>query len=182
MKKTMLGAFLMVSAGVAGSAQAVDGTINFTGTVTADTCTVAINDQTNPTLNLGTVNVTDLAAQGDTGPATDFTLSLSACPSTVTTASVMFSGDQDTGLDTAFKNETSALDGGAGNVGVQLYDGSQKQISPDQSVDVSGYLVANTDGTSSSAQIPFSARMIAVGDTATAGALVSHADYTINYQ
>lgn len=50
-----------------GAAHAVDGTINFTGTVTADTCTIDINDQTNPTLNLGTVNTVDLAKSGDTG-------------------------------------------------------------------------------------------------------------------
>lgn len=86
---TAVAALFSVGMGVA---HAVDGTINFVGTVTADSCTVDINDQTNPTLNLGTVNTVDLAKAGDTGPATNFTLDLTACPNTVTAASVTFTG------------------------------------------------------------------------------------------
>lgn len=61
---TAVAALFSVGMGVA---HAVDGTINFVGTVTADSCTVDINDQTNPTLNPGTVNTVDLAKAGDTG-------------------------------------------------------------------------------------------------------------------
>ena len=164
-----------------GAAHAVDGTINFTGTVTADTCTVSVNDQTNPTLNLGTVNSADLASQGDTGPATNFALNLTSCPTTVTAASVTFSGNADSGMDSAFKNEASA-DTAAANVGVQLYDASMAEVQPDAAVDVSSFLKPNADNTAESASIPFTARMIAVADSATAGALVSHADYTVSYQ
>ena len=41
---TAVAALFSVGMGVA---HAVDGTINFVGTVTADSCTVDINDQTN---------------------------------------------------------------------------------------------------------------------------------------
>lgn len=163
-----------------GAAHAVDGTINFTGTVTADTCTIDINDQTNPTLNLGTVNTVDLAKSGDTGPATNFTLNLTSCPTTVTAASVTFSGNQDSTMNTAFTNE--AIEGAATNVGVQLYDGANTEVSPDEVIDVTSALTPNSDATASEAHIPFTARMIAVGDAASAGSLVSHADYTISYQ
>lgn len=163
-----------------GIAHATDGTINFTGTVTADTCTVAVNDQTNPTLNLGTVNATDLAAAGDTGPATNFTLNLTSCPTTVTAANVTFSGNADSALDTAFKNE--ATSGAATNVGVQLYNADASKVTPDTAVDVSTYLTADAGGSTESAAVPFTARMIAVAAKATAGSLVSHADYTISYE
>jgi major type 1 subunit fimbrin (pilin) len=179
-KQLALAVATMLSVGM-GAAHAADGTINFTGTVTADTCTVSVNDQTNPTLNLGTVNTADLAAQGDTGPAANFNLNLTSCPNTVTAASVTFSGNQDAGLDTAFSNEAGAADA-AQNVGVQLYDASNATVAPDAAVDVSSYLTPNSDNTAESATIPFSARMIAVADAATAGSLVSHADYTISYQ
>lgn len=158
------------------AAHAVDGTINFTGTVTADTCTVDINDQTNPTLNLGTVNTTDLKVAGDTGPATNFALNLSACPTSVTAASVTFDGNVDSTMNTAFANE--ATTGAAGNVGVQIYDSAIKAVTPATAVDVSSFI----DATSHAASIPFTARMIAVDDVATAGALISHADYTVSYQ
>lgn len=178
-KQLVLAIATFLSAGM-GAAHAVDGTINFTGTVTADTCTIDINDQTNPTLNLGTVNTTDLAAAGDTGPATNFTLNLTACPSTVTAANVTFSGNADSAMNSAFANE--AVDGAAGNVGVQLFDSASAKVSPDQSVDVTSYLAPSADGSSSEAHIPFTARMIAVSQAATAGALTSHADYTISYE
>ncbi|MFI7811718.1 fimbrial protein [Citrobacter werkmanii] len=178
-KQLALAVATMLSIG-AGAVHAADGTINFTGTVVSDTCTVSVNDQTNPTLNLGTVNANDLATQGDTGPATNFKLNLTSCPSTVTKASVTFSGNSDAGLDTAFTNEATA--DAAANVGVQLYDASAAKVAPDTAVDVSSFLVPSADQTSESAEIPFTARMIAVADDATAGALVSHADYTISYQ
>lgn len=82
-------------------------------------------------------------------------------------------------MNTAFKNESSDS-GAATNVGVQLYDASAAKVSPSSAVDVSSFLTA--DATTTEAHIPFTARMVAVADTATAGTLVSHADYTISYQ
>ncbi|MGM8755830.1 fimbrial protein [Enterobacter chuandaensis] len=181
MKKQLAVAVAMLFTTGMGMVHAADGTINFTGTVTADTCTVAINDQTNPTLNLGTVNTADLAASGDTGPATNFTLNLTSCPETVTGASITFSGNADSTLNTAFTNEANASDA-AKNVGVQLYDSSLKTVTPDAALDVTSFLTENADQTAKSASIPFTARMIAVADVATAGSIISHADYTVSYQ
>lgn len=180
MKKQLAVAIAMLFGTGMGIAHAADGTINFTGTVTSDTCTVSVNDQTNPTLNLGTVNAADLASAGQTGPATNFTLNLTSCPSSVTTANVTFTGNADAAMNTAFTNEATSQ--AAANVGVQLYDAAAKVVTPDTAVDVSSYLKASTDGTTESAAIPFTARIVAVADTATAGSLVSHADYTISYE
>lgn len=83
-------------------------------------------------------------------------------------------------MNTAFTNE--AIEGAATNVGVQLYDGANTEVSPDEVIDVTSALTPNSDATASEAHIPFTARMIAVGDAASAGSLVSHADYTISYQ
>ncbi|WP_312413215.1 fimbrial protein [Pseudescherichia sp.] len=181
MKKQLAVAVAMLFTTGMGMAHAADGTLNFTGTVTADTCTVAVNDQTNPTLNLGTVNTADLIAAGDTGPATNFTLNLTSCPETVTGASVTFSGNANGVMKTAFSNEAGTSDA-AKNVGVQLYDASLKTVTPETALDVSSYLTENADKTMKSAAIPFTARMIAVANAATAGSLISHADYTISYQ
>lgn len=181
MKKQLAVAIAMLLGTGMGIAHAADGTINFTGTVTADTCTVSVNDQTNPTLNLGTVNAADLATAGQTGPATNFTLNLTSCPATVTAASVTFTGSADSAMDSAFKNEATG-DTAAANVGVELFDASQAQVKPDAAYDATSYLKPNADKTVVSAAIPFTARMVAVADNAAAGALVSHADYTISYQ
>lgn len=180
MKKQLALAVAMLLGTGMGIAHASDGTINFTGTVTADTCTVSVNDQTNPTLNLGTVNTADLAAAGQTGPATNFTLNLTSCPSTFTGASVTFSGNADSSSG-VFKNEAGS-DTAAANVGVELYDATQTQVKADAAYDATAYLQPNSDKTALSAAIPFTARMVAIADGATAGTLVSHADYTISYQ
>lgn len=177
MKKQLAVAIAMLFGTGMGIAHAADGTINFTGTVTADTCTVAVNDQTNPTLNLGTVNSNDLAAAGQTGPATNFTLNLTACPDTVTAASVTFSGNADTASG-IFNNEATG-DTAATNVGVELYDANQNQVKADAAYDATAYL--KTANSTVSAAIPFTARIAALADGVTPGALVSHADYTITY-
>lgn len=179
MKKQLAVAVALLLGTGMGIAHAADGTINFTGTVTSETCTVAVNDQTNPTLDLGTVNVNDLAAADQTGPATNFTLNLTSCPSTFTTASVTFSGNADAASG-IFNNEASS-DTAAANVGVELFDANQNQVKADAAFDATPYVKANSDKTWSAA-IPFTARMAAQAVGATAGALVSHADYTISYQ
>ncbi|WP_312176153.1 fimbrial protein [Pseudescherichia sp.] len=179
-KQFILSMVAIMSAAGIGAAHAVDGTINFTGEVTADTCTIDIDDQTNPTLSLGSVNTTALAKTGDTGPATNFMLNLTSCPTTVTAVNITFSGNKDSAMASAFKNE--AIENAASNVGVQIYDVSKASVSPAQIIDITDYLTSDESSSIKEAHIPFTARMIAVSDSATAGALISHADYTISYQ
>lgn len=166
----------MFSANCFSAAPSSSGSIEVNGNITASTCTVNVNNQTNPTLNLGTVNTTDLAFSGSTGPATNFTLNLTSCSATVSIASVTFEGNADAAMSSAFKNE--ATTNAANNVGVQIYDSNSMALKPNISFNISNFInVANA-----SASVPFSARMIAVDDTATAGNFVSHADYTVSYQ
>lgn len=104
----------------AGSAMAADGTINFTGSITDQTCTVDSGSQ-NLNVNLGKVAQTALnGAAGMKAAPTRFTLSLSDCPDTVTGANVKFDGTSD-----GVNQNLLALDNGTGiatGVGIEIAD------------------------------------------------------------
>ncbi|MGA5657805.1 fimbrial protein [Rahnella contaminans] len=181
MKNTLLS--LMVVAAVSGmgmisAANAADGTITFTGNITADSCTVAVNGGTaNATVDLGTVAASSFQAAGDLSTVKDFTLNLTACPSGVTNVSVAFDGQGDAADNTTFQNNDTGATAATG-VGVRLYNnggGSTAQIAPH------GSSVSYTP-VGGAVDMPFSARMASTAATVAAGSLTATTDYTINYQ
>ncbi|MGA5657972.1 fimbrial protein, partial [Rahnella contaminans] len=117
---------MMVVAVVSGismisAANAADGTITFTGNVTADSCTVAVNSSTSSaTVELGTVSTSEFKAVGDLSTVKDFTLNLTACPTGVTNVSVVFDGQGDAADNTTFQNNDTGATAATG-VGVRLY-------------------------------------------------------------
>ncbi|AJR00393.1 fimbrial protein [Hafnia alvei] len=181
MENTLLS--MMVVAAVSGigmisAANAVDGTITFTGNITADSCTVAVNGgASSATVDLGNVSTSDFTTVGDVSTVKDFTLNLTACSAGVTNVSVVFDGQGDTADSTTFKNNDSGANA-ANGVGVRLYNnggGSTAQIAPHG---VSAVYVP----VGGAVDIPFSARMASTADAVKAGTLTATADYTINYQ
>ncbi|PRC93352.1 fimbrial protein [Solimicrobium silvestre] len=80
MKVKILLSAVIATLGFAGlnAAQASDGTVNFTGTVVATTCTVAPASVTQ-TVALPQVSVTALTGAGTTAGATAFNIGLAAC-------------------------------------------------------------------------------------------------------
>lgn len=94
------------------------GTINFTGEITDQACTVDSSSK-NLTVNLGKVSSKSLATKGEVAGLKDFTIKLIDCPVN-TTVSVRFGGTRD-----AIDSDILAIDqvsGGATNVGIALFE------------------------------------------------------------
>lgn len=173
MKKNLIAAAMVVAASVSAmSVFADDGKINFVGAITDDACTVT-NNMANPlTVTLGTVASTAFTAAGSTAAPTKFTIALTNCPATVSSAKVKFDGTADSNVNTilALTQET----GVATNVGIQLMD--------NQNVVVPLYTASSAYPlTSGSNNLDFVARYYATAAAVTAGPANSTSNFTIVY-
>ncbi len=177
MKKTLLVAALSVSAFSA--VHAADGTINFKGNVTDNTCTV--NNPTSGTaLNvvLPDVSTKSLAAKGAVAGRTPFAITLESCDGASVNASFQIGSDVDP-LTGRLKNATAD---GAKNVQIQLVNTEGEAID---------LLKTNTDGTqvgtqwvdmsNKAAVLNYGAEYYAT-DAAVAGAVTAKIEYTLAYK
>jgi len=108
------------------AANAADGTINFTGNITAAACTVSPTSASQ-SVALGNISATGFAAAGDTASPTAFGITLTACPVTVSSASAKFDGPGD-----ANNPSIVALSSGqtATGVGVAIYESDSSTLVP----------------------------------------------------
>ena len=174
MKKNLIAVAVLASSAFAISAFAADGQVNFTGEIIDAACQV-VNSPSNPLdVVLGKVAKTAFTGTGSTAAATKFTLKLTNCPATVSTASVKFDGTSVNGDTTllALTQESGVATG----VGIQLSDASNTVL-PLYTASMayplqSGSVTNNLD---------FVARYIATAATVTAGPANSMASFTVNY-
>ncbi|MCM7773456.1 type 1 fimbrial protein [Enterobacter asburiae] len=174
MKKTILAGLITVAAISPLLANAADGTITFKGEVTANTCTVKINDgaATN-TVTLPTVTTSQLAAAGNTAAPTEVRIGLSSCSTAVSSARAFFeSGPNVTAATHNLKNNGTAT-----NVEVQLLTPANSVIKIGDTSQRSGDSVAVTDG---AATMKYSAQYYATG-TSGAGTVDTSVTYSIDY-
>lgn len=187
--KSTLTAFVIATGTLLGlvsfGAQAADGTITFTGSVTDTTC--SINGATSGTpadlaITLPPVPASSLATQGavaGTTNAGDITFKLTGCTGTATKVIAGFENgatvDQTTGYLT---NQAST--GGATNVEVRLLNASMKpiNITNDANNNTPADGATITDGT---ATLTYFAQYYAM-DKATAGTVNTSIQYTMAYQ
>lgn len=172
MKKSLLTVALFAGVVISTAANAYDGTVNFTGTITDEACTVDTNS-INQTVDMGKISKTSLKGAGTTAGAKQFTLVLKDCPDT-TTATVRFDGTQVPGNDAvlALKEE----DGKAQNVGIQLSDNNNKVINLYQ--DSTAYAITeNVEN-----KLTFNARYYALSDDVVSGTANAVTNFTIAYQ
>ncbi|HEI8868027.1 TPA: fimbrial protein [Serratia odorifera] len=164
------------------SAFAADGQINFKGEILDSACQV-VNSVSSPLdVTLGKVAKTAFSGAGSTASPTKFTLQLSGCPASVTSATVKFDGpaaDGDNGV-LALTQESGVATG----VGIQLTDASQKVLPLfDESAPYK--LTPSTAGTTGGADVvndlAFIARYVATAATVTAGPANAVANFTVNY-
>jgi major type 1 subunit fimbrin (pilin) len=107
-------------AALSGHALASDGTITFTGSVDASTCTVVTTGTGGSfTVALPQVSSGTLAAVGKTAGDTAFTIKLTGCSDIAGNVSTNFEAGTATDLSTGRLNNTT-LAGGATNVQIQL--------------------------------------------------------------
>ncbi|MFG1173038.1 fimbrial protein [Erwiniaceae bacterium CAU 1747] len=176
--KLTLPALLVASAGMFSmQAMAIDGTINFTGEINDNTCSVAVNDgNANSTIDLGSVQASSLAKANDNAGGATFTLAVSdasesggKCDLTGKTGTVRFISMSGTAGD---KQQYLGVTGGAKNVAVRILD-QQNNVVPIGTDSANSYDLTKP--------ITFTADYIALG-TAEAGKADAKAGFVINYK
>lgn len=156
-------------------ANASDGTITFTGSVTASTCTIAVNGgAASATVVLPPVSTKSLTGKGVVAGATNFSIALSACEASLKNANAFF--ELGATVNTATANLVNS--GTATLVEVQLLDKKGTHIKPgDQAQYAAG---SYTPVTSAAATLSYAAQYYATGQT-TAGTVSSTVTYSISY-
>lgn len=180
---------LLVAAAAAGlvsiaPAFAADGTINFTGTVTAQTC--KINSAASPAninLTLPTVSATALNAAESTAGNTPFAVTLSECATGAgapTQARMYFEAGPN--ITTAGTLRNTAATNPAANVQIRLLNGDESVIdlSKTTTAVAQGSKPATISG--GAATLNYVAQYIAKGGAAGAGAVASSVTFTMQYQ
>ncbi|NIF20388.1 fimbrial protein [Pantoea sp. Acro-835] len=171
MKKTLIAMAILGSTAFISSVQAADGTINFTGNITEDACTITAST-VKQTIALGTISNKAFSATGSSSP-TRFGITLSACPASMTTAKVKFGGNGD-------KDEpkllaiTTGQDAATG-VAIGFYEESGKFL-PINAESASKALSDSADTT-----FNFVTKYVATTKTMTAGEANAVANFTIVY-
>jgi len=158
----------------ADSAYASDGTLTFTGMVSAATCTVKVNGgAASATITLPSVSNTVLAGSGSVAGATPFAINLSAC-TTGKTVNAFFEAGTTVDLVTG-----NLINGGtAGNVEVQVVTAAATPISVGSIAQASDTGINTTS--SPSGTLNYIARYFATG-ASTAGSVSTSVTYSITY-
>lgn len=156
-----------------GVAQAADGTINFTGTITDVACTVDTNSASQ-TVNLGTVSSKAFTSSGSSAAPTRFGITLTNCPEAAANASVKFSGPANS-ANTSIIALTSGSDVATG-VGVGIYEEDASTLIPLGTTSASKAL-SSTENTT----LNFIAKYVATAASVGTGVANATSDFTIVY-
>ncbi|KWH02239.1 fimbrial protein [Burkholderia territorii] len=190
-------AMMMSAAGLAfvavNAAHASDGTINFTGSVVASTCT--INGGTNDlTVPLPKASTNQLATAGATAGRTPFTLALSGCttdskddegvsiPAPVKKVSVAFEPGPNVNLETGRLKPTGA--DAAKGVEIAILNDKYEPIKIGAESLTQGTQVVDIDTAESgtgTATLQFAAQYVATGDAVSGGSANSFVTYSLVY-
>lgn len=175
---------VLLSAVVAQSAFASDGTINFSGELLDSTCTVNVNGAAGPaaaSVILPKVSAKQLAVAGATAGQTAFNITLGACAGANTTTALAYF-ESGSGVDqvTGYVKNTGA----ATSVALQLVDATNG--SPIKAGDIAqstttSKITKNTTGTNPTTVLPYAVQYIATGK-AGAGLVTGAVTYSITYQ
>jgi len=179
MKKTLLSAVLIASFGVAALASmsahaASSGTINFTGKVLSDSCTISVNGSSSSTVALPTVMTAAFGSTvGTTAGATPFSIALTGCDTNTSSAKMAFTaGSTIDGTTGNLKNVTS----GGSNVEIQLLSGAAVINTSNQT---NAPTIAVSGGAGSTS---LTAQYISTATATTAGLVTSSVGFTLTYQ
>ncbi|EGI4366866.1 fimbrial protein [Escherichia coli] len=159
---------------------AYDGTINFTGKVVAQTCSVSSGSK-NLTVTLPTVSEASLAAATNTAGLTPFTIELTGCNASAASGAqsvkAYFEPNATTDYDTGNLNITAS---GANNVQIQLLNADG--VTPIKlGQDATGQNVTAVQIGNAAMKLRYNAQYYATAQ-ATAGDVSATVNYTIAYQ
>ncbi|OWY28692.1 fimbrial protein [Herbaspirillum robiniae] len=174
MKKTVL-VSLFAAAMIPAFASAADLTINFTGNITDQTCT--ISNATGGALNVAmpSVSASQFKAVGDVGGATPFQVTLTNCPATVTKVAGLFELGPNVDTTTGNLKIATATAGKAANVQVQLLDSTGAKVRAD------GGKTPSVNISSGGATINMFSQYYATAATVTAGKTDTSVGFTVVY-
>ncbi|WP_409422219.1 fimbrial protein [Pseudaeromonas sp. ZJS20] len=178
MNAQLISRALLAAALLSGTAQATDGTINFTGTLTSSTCTVSVNGGSDVTLP--TLSTDALTDAGSWAGRTPFTVDLSSCSmeDSLTTVGLYF----ETTSEIDSSNGTLNNSGTASNVQVRLRNADYDVLDlTGGDMDSQNSLAATPDG-SGNASIDFFAEYYSEAGSAGAGTVTAQAVFSLNYQ
>ena len=155
------------------SAHSVDGNINFTGEITANTCSIN-SGQTDKTINMGSVPASALQTKGQIAGSQNFTLSLKGCTGGATAVAAHFES-----LVSATPEGRLKLDGTstAKNVEIAIYDNNGVAQPVNGIVPSQSYV----NLVSGEAELNYVAAYYAVG-AAGVGTANSTVSYSLSYQ
>ncbi|NMV41359.1 fimbrial protein [Ralstonia insidiosa] len=183
MKKALISAAVIALPVFASVAHASDGTINFSGELVAQTCTIDVNGTVTPaaaTVTLPTVSTGLLTTAGQTTGQTGFQIGLSNCSGPAKSAAAFFeSGATVDPLSGNLKTTTGT--GAANNVQLQLVDASNGSVI--KAGDGLQHLTTTKIAldASGNAKLPYAVQYFATGAT-TSGTVNSSVTYSIDYQ
>ncbi|OKP17390.1 fimbrial protein [Serratia fonticola] len=173
MKKIAL-ALSLISFGASHLASAADGQVNFTGNITASTCSINGGVASPQLVNLGNVPASSLMTSGQTAGAKSFAIELTGCTGGNTAVAAHFEsltlGNPAGRLNLDATSEAS-------NVEIALYD-SMGALQPVNGVIPAQSFVTLTGG---NATLNYVAAYYATGE-AEVGTANSEVSYTLSYQ
>lgn len=173
MKKSIIALSLAALSLSASAVYAADGTINFTGSVTTDACTVD-TASASQTVALGKVSPTSFKAAGDVASPTKFTIKLTTCPASVSSAAVRFDGTPN-----ATDSRLLSLSSGqtAAGLAVAIYESDSKTIIPLHTASTAITL----DSKKAINEMSYVAKYMSTAASVTAGGANASTNFTISY-
>lgn len=178
MNKFSLASALAIALFAAPAAQAADGTIEFTGAVTAITCKINAG-QNDFSVTLPTVSTSALSAEGQVAGRTPFKIEVSDCQGQANTVSAFFEADESVNPATSrlFVDANGGL--GAKKVEVALLNDRHEKILVGASADKQNS--QTVDLSSGNATLNYYAQYEATG-VAEAGEVKTRVRYTMSYE
>ncbi len=172
-RKTLV-IFSLIAASGAQIAIASDGTINFEGVITSQTCTI----NSPPTVVLPKIPAGALkGVEGGTAGLVDFTVDLTACTGSAATAAAFFEGGAGVDVGTGHLLNT----GTASGVEMQLVDTvASKAIRAGDAAQMTE--TTQNDVSIGAASMSYGVQYIATSATPGPGTVVGSVTYSINYQ
>ncbi|MFZ4835558.1 fimbrial protein [Rouxiella sp. Mn2063] len=162
-----------------------DGTVTFTGKLTANTCQVDTESK-DKKVTLPTLSTQKLTTAGNYAGTTSFQLQVINCSPDVTEIGAHFEALGSTGKDPATGNliNSDASDTGAKNVQVRLYDADNTQLAlgtASKTVAITAAPAGAPEGTGGTATLNYAGGYYATGKT-TAGDVKAQVVYSLVYK
>ena len=179
MKLKLVTIAFFAAMGIASSATAQDGQINFTGKITETGCKINGGVTSAQDVKLGEVSKTALPAAGDTAATTRFSLVLTECPEDLLgkPISVKYDGTPDN-INTDYLQLTGAgSENVAEGVAIQLLNDDTSALP----LGTSSRPVTISNNAAEETTLNFFARYIATTDTVKAGDANGTVNFTLTY-